>query len=129
MPITPGETQGVAADGRDLNDPHLSPTHDGPRQHLESPLRRPLDLLGRAAVGAGARRAQIVKRILALVAIPPANDKTTLRLVKMVIYRIRFVPHLTPPKHSSRLGLSVPLNRATDKIMTCRIDNGLRIML
>lgn len=126
MPITPGETQGVAADGRDLNDPHLSPTHDGPRQHLESPLRR---LLGRAAVGAGARRAQIVKGIPALVAIPPANDKTTLRLVKMVIYRIRFVPHLTPPKHSPRLGLSVPPNRATDKIMTRRIDNGPRIML
>lgn len=129
MPITPGETQGVAADGRDLNDPHLSPTHDGTRQHLESPLGGFLDLLGRAAVGAGARRAQIAKGILALVAIPPANDKVTLRLIKMVIYRIRFVPHLTPPKHRSRQGLSVAPNRATDKIMTRRIDNGRRIML
>jgi len=97
VPVTPRKTQGVAADGRDCNDPHLSPAHHGTRKHLESPLGL-LGLSGRATVCTGTRRPQIVEGILAVVAIPPADDETVLRLFKMVIYWVRFEPHTPHPR-------------------------------
>ncbi len=98
MPVTPLEAQRVPTNGRHLNDPDLPPADHRTGENLQPSL----GTLGGATVGTGADLPQVVEGIVALMAIPPADDEEAPGLFEAVLRGIRVEPHSAPPARISR---------------------------